>query len=72
MELALQLITAFLTLLSVYMAGNGDQRFSFVGLANQFLWLVVILWSETYGLLVLTVAMTWVYGRNIWRNYVRQ
>lgn len=65
----LQLLTALFTILSVWMAGNGDQRFSFVGLFNQILWVVVILKSHTYGLMVLTVAMTFTYSRNIWRNY---
>lgn len=71
MQIALQLITSFFTLFSVYLAGNGDQRFNFLGLFNQILWVFVILNSKTYGLLVLTVAMTITYSRNIWRNYYK-
>lgn len=69
MNLALQLFTASLTLLSVHMAGKNDQRFNFLGLFNQALWLIVILQSKTYGLLILTVAMTITYSNNIRRNY---
>lgn len=69
--LALQLLTSFLTLLSVRMAGRNDQRFNFVGLFNQILWVIVILQSKTYGILVLTAAMTYQYSQNIRRNFGR-
>lgn len=65
----LQLITSLLTLFSVWLAGNGDQRFNFVGLFNQILWVIVVVDSKTYGLLVLCAAMTFTYSRNIWRNF---
>lgn len=65
MQIALQLLTSTLTLLSVRMAGNGDQRFNYVGLFNQILWIIVILNSQTYGILVLTTAMTYQYAANI-------
>lgn len=67
MEIALQLLTSTLTLLSVRMAGRGDQRFNYIGLGNQALWLIVILASGTYGILVLTAAMTYQYTNNIIR-----
>ncbi len=68
MKIALQLITSLLTIYSVYLAGNGDQRFNWVGLGNQVLWVVVILGTGAYGLLVLTAAMTVTYTRNIIKN----
>lgn len=72
MHIVLQLITSFLTLLSVRMAGNGDQRFNFVGLFNQLLWIIVILQSKTYGILVLTAAMTYQYSKNIQKHYTKK
>ncbi len=68
MDILLQMITAGLTILSVWMAGNGDQRFNWVGLGNQVLWVIVLVKAETYGLLILTVVMTVTYTRNIIKN----
>ena len=70
MALILQLITSSITLWSVRMAGKGDQRFNYLGLFNQLLWVIVILNSKTYGILLLTAAMTWQYSMNI-RNWKR-
>lgn len=67
-SLILQIITASMTLLSVKMAGDGDQRFNWVGLANQILWILVIVRSQTYGLLILTCAMTYMYTKNLIKN----
>lgn len=69
MDTLLQFVTSSFTLLSVWMAGNGDQRFNFVGLFNQTLWTIVIVRSNTLGLLILVTAMTFTYSRNIWKNY---
>lgn len=67
MLIALQIVTSFLTLLSVRMAGRGDQRFNYIGLFNQLLWVIVILTSGTYGILILTAAMTYQYSANLRR-----
>lgn len=72
MKIGLQLLTSLLTMLSVDMAGRGDQRFNFVGLFNQLLWVLVIVSTGAYGILVLTFGMTFVYSRNIYRNRTRR
>jgi hypothetical protein len=68
MRIALQLLTSLVTIYSVWLAGNGDQRFNWVGLGNQVLWLLVIIQTGTYGLLLTAAAMTFVYTRNIIHN----
>lgn len=67
MKILLQLVTSSLTVLSVWMAGNKDMRFNYLGLFNQLLWAMVILTTGTYGIFPLTGAMTYVYSRNIYK-----
>lgn len=72
MQIILQLITASMTLWSVKMAGDGNQKFNYVGLFNQVLWVVVIVSAGTYGLLMLTIAMTFMYSRNIYKHFLKK
>lgn len=56
----LSAITIWMTLL----AGNLHRRAWLVGLGNQFLWLIWIIATGTWGLIPLNVALWIVYGRN--------
>lgn len=56
----LSAITIWMTLL----AGNKTRWAWLVGLANQSLWLTWIIASESWGLLPMTAALTFVYARN--------
>jgi hypothetical protein len=53
-------ITIYMTL----MAGNQKPWAWGVGLANQALWATWIVTTQAWGLLPMTIALTWVYARN--------
>ena len=46
------------------LAGNKKRGAWFVGLINQFLWLIWIVLSSAWGLLPMNIALWVVYGRN--------
>lgn len=56
-------ITIWMTLL----AGNKHPMAWAVGLGNQFLWLIWIIATQTWGFLPLNIALWVVYGRNHWK-----
>jgi len=56
----LSVITIYMTVL----AGNKARYAWIVGLCNQFLWLIWIVCSGSYGLLPMNVALWIVYSRN--------
>lgn len=53
-----------LTIYSMLLAGNKKRGAWLVGLANQFLWLVWIILTTSWGLLPMNIALWIVYGRN--------
>lgn len=66
-----EIIIAFLpyllsaiTIYSMLLAGNKKKGAWAVGLVNQFLWLVWIIFSASWGLLPMNIALWVVYGRN--------
>ena len=59
----LSAITIWMTLL----AGNLHRNAWLVGLTNQFLWLIWIVVTGTWGLIPLNIALWIVYGRNHFR-----
>lgn len=59
----LSAITIYMTVL----AGNKTPWAWALGLANQALWLVFIISTETWGLLPMNIALWAVYGRNHWK-----
>lgn len=62
-------ITGCVTLLGMYLIGKKLWYGWAVGLANQGLWLALIYARELWGLLPLTLALTWLYTKNLraWR-----
>ena len=56
----LSIITIYMTVL----AGNKSRHAWLIGLGNQFLWLVFIIATATWGLLPMNLALWIVYGRN--------
>lgn len=70
MNLAIQLATSALTFLGMWLAGRKDWRGWAVGLANQVLWLAVIVTTDAWGILPLSVGLTVIYARNLarWRR----
>jgi hypothetical protein len=70
MRQLLALATSGMTIWGMWLAGNKDRRAWIVGLANQALWLALIVVFETWGLLPLTAALLVTYTRNLvkWRR----
>lgn len=60
-----------ITIWQTLLAGNKHRNAWLVGLANQALWLVWIVVSQTWGMLPMNIALWVVYGRNHWK-WVRQ
>ena len=56
----LSAITIYMTVL----AGNKNRYAWAIGLANQALWLIWIVASESWGLIPMNIALWIVYGRN--------
>jgi len=70
MLIFVSILTSTLTILSMWMIGNGDRKGWVVGLVNQLAWLILIILSGTWGLLILTLTLTAIYSRNLikWSN----
>ena len=62
-------MTGGITILAMWLAGSKRWEAWAVGLANQVLWLATIIVFDTWGLLPLTVFLTFTYARNLirWR-----
>lgn len=62
-------ITGCATLVAMHLIGKKLWYGWAVGLANQGLWLALIYARELWGLLPLTLALTWLYTKNLraWR-----
>lgn len=63
----LPFVLSGITILAMWLAGRKDKRAWAVGLANQALWLAFIWHTQSWGLLVLTGALIWIYSRNYLR-----
>lgn len=63
-------ILSFITIYTMYMAGNKNKSTWLVGLMNQALWLLWICVTGTWGLLPMNGALWVVYARNHikWRS----
>lgn len=70
MKLALGLITSVLTLLTMYLAGNGDRLAWKVGLANNVFWWWFTILTGSWGLIPLNAALIIVYFRNLYKKPV--
>jgi len=57
-------ILSGITIYQMLLAGNKKRRAWLYGLVNQFLWLIWIILSSTWGLLPMNIALWIVYGRN--------
>lgn len=66
MSLALSLATSAMTILSMWLVGKKRHSGWMVGLFNQVFWLLVIIDTRAWGLLVLTGFLLVVYTRNLW------
>lgn len=64
-------LLSIITIITMWLAGNNDKRAWVLGLSNQALWIILILWTSAYGLLLLTGALIFVYTRNLikWSNH---
>ena len=74
MNLTIQLLTSALTFLGMWLAGRKDWRGWLVGLVNQVCWLAVIVTTDAWGILPLSVGLTVIYTRNLvrWRRDERE
>lgn len=66
MSLALSLTTSVLTIVGMWLVGDNRASGWVVGLANQVLWLALIIDTRAWGLLVLLVFLVGIYSRNLW------
>lgn len=55
-----------ITIYSMLLAGNKRKGAWIVGLINQFLWLIWICLTATWGLIPMNIALWIVYARNYW------
>lgn len=63
----LPFVLSVVTIVAMELAGRKDKRAWAIGLANQVLWVAFIVHTRSWGLLVLTGALIYVYGRNYLR-----
>lgn len=72
LAIILQLATSCLTLISMYLAGNGDQRFNIIGIFANGGWWTFTITQGAWGLAPLNAALLIVYIRNLirWRKQV--
>jgi hypothetical protein len=66
----LPFVTGALTIVAMWLAGNKRTEAWVVGLVNQGLWVATVVVFEAWGLLPLTVFLTFTYARNLvrWRG----
>lgn len=66
----LSLATSIVTIIGFHLVAKKRWEGWAVGLANQALWLALILQTRTWGLLLLNVTLVWIYGRALtdWRH----
>lgn len=66
----LSVVVSVLTLLTMWLVARKDWRGWAVGLANQALWLALIVTTRSWGLLLLTGTLTVLYARTLltWRR----
>lgn len=66
--------TGCMTLVAMWLSGSKRSAGWAVGLANQVLWAWFIVAFEAWGLAPLTVALTFIYARNLirWRREDRE
>jgi hypothetical protein len=60
----LQLVISCITIWMTLMAGNKHPKAWLIGLANQSLWITLIVWIQAWGLVPLCLTMCYVYYRN--------
>ena len=60
-------VVSILTITSMWLAGNKSPWAWKLGLTNQILWLILILHSQLWGLLLTTVFLCFVYSRNLYK-----
>lgn len=66
-EIIIKYLPWLLSAITIYMfllAGNKKKSAWIVGLCNQFLWLIWIVFSSAWGLLPMNLALWVVYARN--------
>lgn len=70
MRQLLPFVTGVLTLVVMWLAGSRRTSAWVVGLVNQVLWIAFIVVFEAWGLLPLSIALIFIYGRNLlrWRR----
>lgn len=63
-------VLSIFTLTTMYLAGEKKRSGWLLGVLNQGLWLFWIIITGTYGLLLLTIALTIIYSRNyiLWKQ----
>jgi hypothetical protein len=69
-DTVLPYILSVLTIITMVWAGRKDKNAWLLGIANQALWFMFIVRTESWGLLVLMIALLWVYSKNYlrWRR----
>lgn len=56
-----------ITLVVMVLAGNKDVRAWYIGLVGQALWITFSVTSEAWGLMLLSIALVFIYTRNIYK-----
>lgn len=69
-RVVLSLVVSVVTLVGMWLLRRKDWRGWLVGLCNQSLWLVLIIQTHAWGLLLLTGALIYIYTRGLieWRR----
>jgi hypothetical protein len=65
-SLALSLSTSFFTLLGMWLVGDRRASGWVIAIANQVLWVALIIDTQAWGLFLLVAALLVIYGRNLW------
>lgn len=62
----LSLATSVMTITAMWLVSKKRAAGWAVGLANQGLWLALIISTRAWGLLLLSVVLVWIYSRALW------
>lgn len=70
----ISILTSLVTLLGMWLVARKKWQGWLIGLINQVLWLVLIIQTRAWGLLILTVSLVWIYSRALvsWRREDRE
>ena len=62
--LYLPYILSFITIYMTFLVGNKNKKGCALGMFNQILWFIFIIFSKNYGLMFMNIAFFYMYMRN--------